>query len=521
VNGPRNLLLVVMFVILAAGFSTASDIYIAQNAAGGNTGADCANAHGASWFNSSANWGSGTGKIGPGTTVHLCGTFTGSAGSTMLTPQGNGSAGNPITILFESGANFTAPYWSTSGAINITGRSYLIIDGGTPCGWTWATGSQGACNGHIQATANGSALTYQNGSRGIAGNNTSNIEIRNLGVYNMYVHSSLSDNGGSSAECLDISGSHLSIHHSKMHDAAWCMTLAFPSTSLDWQVYNNDIYNSDHGIAVAGSAASGTLTQVLLHDNHIHDHANWDTTANTWHHDGIHFYGAQSAATESGDVYNNLFDGTTSNSWNETASVFMEQNANIAQARIFNNVFAQTPPASGGNGSISLTSPNTGAYTIVNNTFSYGGAPCFNVYVYSAVNVTFENNLDNNCFVWFNNSSVAALDYNVYAAITGEPWRWNANYETTFASWKSDSGEGSNSYATSGSAGINSDYSLQSNSPAVGRGANLTSLGIAALNADVMGNSRPASGAWDAGARQYANSSSNPAAPTNLTAVVQ
>ena len=31
---------------------------IAQNAAGGNTGADCADAHAVSWFNTSSNWGS-------------------------------------------------------------------------------------------------------------------------------------------------------------------------------------------------------------------------------------------------------------------------------------------------------------------------------------------------------------------------------------------------------------------------------------------------------------------------------
>jgi hypothetical protein len=520
VTGSRRLLLAMIFSFALASFASANDIYIAQNAQGANSGADCADAHAASWFNSSANWGSSAGQIGPGTTVHLCGTFTGSAGSTMLTPLGSGSAGASITILFESGANLTAPYWSTSGAINIAGRSYLIIDGGTPCGWTWATGSQGNCNGYIQATANGSALTYQNGSRGIAGNNISNIEIRNLGIYNMYVHSSVSDNGGSSAECLDISGSHLSIHHNKMHDAAWCMTLGFPSTLVDWQVYNNEIYNSDHGVAVAGSAASGTLTQVLIHDNHIHDHANWDTTANAWHHDGIHFYGALSTATESADVYNNLFDGTTSNSSNETASLFIEQNANMVQARIFNNVFAQIPPASGGNGSIGLTSPNSGTYTIVNNTFSRGGASCDFIYIYSAANVTFQNNLTNNCFAWFNNSSVAALDYNVYAAITGEPWRWSANYETDFAAWRTASGEGSNSSATSGSAGINSDYSLQSSSPAVGHGANLTSLGIAALNLDAKGNPRPASGAWDAGASRYANSGGNPPPPTGLAVAV-
>ncbi len=152
-NGPRKLILALMFVILAAGFSTASDIYIAQNAAGANTGADCSDAHAAAWFNSSSNWGSNSGLIGPGTTVHLCGTFTAPAGSSgYLTFHGSGTSGKPITLLFESGAVLTAPYWGNdpngfSGAINASGLSYITVDGGT--------------NGTIQATSNGTGLTYQ------------------------------------------------------------------------------------------------------------------------------------------------------------------------------------------------------------------------------------------------------------------------------------------------------------------------------------------------------------------------
>src|SRR5271166_4151436 len=96
VNAPRNVLLATILVILAASFSTASNIYVAQNAAGGNTGVDCADAHAAAWFNSSSNWGSAASQIGPGTTVHLCGTL-----NAPINAQGSGTSGSPIVIAFD------------------------------------------------------------------------------------------------------------------------------------------------------------------------------------------------------------------------------------------------------------------------------------------------------------------------------------------------------------------------------------------------------------------------------------
>lgn len=99
--------------ILAVGtHASATNIYIAQAAAGGANGADCADALPSSYFNNGGNWGSGANQIGPGTTVHLCGTITGAPGSTLLTVQGSGASGSPVTILFESGAQLNAPYWS-------------------------------------------------------------------------------------------------------------------------------------------------------------------------------------------------------------------------------------------------------------------------------------------------------------------------------------------------------------------------------------------------------------------------
>ena len=71
---------------LAVGCSVmeAKDFYIAQNAAGSNNGTSCANAFAYRFFNNAANWGSGATQIGPGTTVHLCGTFNGAAGQQLL-----------------------------------------------------------------------------------------------------------------------------------------------------------------------------------------------------------------------------------------------------------------------------------------------------------------------------------------------------------------------------------------------------------------------------------------------------
>ena len=90
------------------------NIYISQTAQGSNDGSSCFNSHPVLWFNTALNWTTLTtldGKIGPGDTVHLCGTFTSVAGSSMLTVQGSGNAGSPITIFFEPNVQISAPYW--------------------------------------------------------------------------------------------------------------------------------------------------------------------------------------------------------------------------------------------------------------------------------------------------------------------------------------------------------------------------------------------------------------------------
>src|SRR5690349_10329995 len=87
-DGSR-LLMVLLALALGCGVASANDVYIAQTAAGAANGADCADARPLSFFNSSPNWGSGTGQIGPATTVHICGTISVSANSYALAFQGS------------------------------------------------------------------------------------------------------------------------------------------------------------------------------------------------------------------------------------------------------------------------------------------------------------------------------------------------------------------------------------------------------------------------------------------------
>lgn len=158
----RTITIVCGLVLLLASFVYGADIYITQNTSGANTGADCANAHSAAWFNANA-----TG----GNTYHLCGTFTGAANSTMLTIPVSGSAGNILYVLFETGAVLTSPQWHANGAIYITGKSYVTIDGGT--------------NGLIENTDNGTSKTYHAYSAGILASG-SYLTIKNLTINNIY-----------------------------------------------------------------------------------------------------------------------------------------------------------------------------------------------------------------------------------------------------------------------------------------------------------------------------------------------
>ena len=247
------------FSPIFSGVPTGNDVYIAQAAAGGNTGADCADAYAASYFNNSANWTSGTPtgtQIGPGTTVYLCGSFSYGAGTSgALQFQGSGTSGNPIAVVFEPGASATSPNWGPNGFIYASGLSYIAVNGGT--------------NGSITATATGTGLTYSNLTQtsAITFSNVSNSQITGLSISNIYVHTATptDENGsGSSWGIQWAGGNNITINNNTVHDAYGCID--YYPTSTTWPMKfgletsvgaegDQAIHGRRQAVAVAGERA--------------------------------------------------------------------------------------------------------------------------------------------------------------------------------------------------------------------------------------------------------------------------
>lgn len=520
----RRLCLVV-FIFLCATSARASltNVYIAQTAAGGDTGADCNNAHGVMFFNTAGNWGAGAAQIGAGTTVHLCGTFTGAANTIMLTIRGNGAsgAGNSVTILFESGANLTAPYWSSNGAINCSSHNFIIIDGGT--------------NGQIQNTSAGTNLANNNvGTNGIYLTSCNNIEVRKLNIQNIYVHSGLGSDGGSSGGivCNDHCDQ-LSIHDNTIahvHSAIFDGYNTFTSTSI----YNNTTNDHVWGIAVldnGGSNGSG----LFIYGNTIGpSFFNWKDTGFSFHYDGI-FFTASNPGSSLSNVYcyNNFVHGDMDVAG--SGYIFVGAiSGTLSNINVFNNVIVHEIGTQHPQSLLDYGSAASGT-NVYNNTFVSTGhdPPTSFFYTTGSNNIKYQNNVMSTVYsayyFWPNNyNPISASDFNVFfnqANIGCNNYGSGpVNCIATLGSWQSSTGFDAHSVA--GNPNLDSNYRLQSGSAAIGMGTNLTGVcigqpnpGLGALCFDKAGVARPSTGAWDAGAYQLSLSGS-PAPPTGLKATV-
>ena len=526
--------LVITAIFFSASICSASatNVYVAQNSTGTANGADCADALPVAWFNNAANWGSGAAQIGPGTTVHLCGRFTGSPGSNMLTAQGSGTSGSPITILFEPGADLTAPYWSVSGAIYLGTKSFITVNGGT--------------NGIIENTQNGTGLTYQVPSVGIY-TFGGNVTIENLAIRNLYVHSSPSDTtvDQSQVRCAYFGGSNVSVHDNVMHDAGWCVFHFFSNGDSNVSVFNNQIYNVDHGIVVASGVAGGSSGPFSYYSNYIHDYSNWDTATNVYHHDGLHCFtsGTKGVAAHitALNIYNNWFDGGTNATTTYTSHIFLEGGTSssstpcmdsTSHGYIYNNVLIGNQPINNG-----LMSPDSGDLQVYNNTIidnnpsdvTNPNSFCFVSNLASVM--VLDNNVMTGCdtLIFLQSRTSLTIDYNIYANGGSNAFIYGTTYynSTQFSNWQSAAGGDSHSsYHTS--AGLSSSGSPANGSAVVGSGTNLTSLSIMPLDSTTSaGNTvapvaRASTGLiWDVGAYEFGTIAQIPNPATGLIAVAQ
>jgi len=469
-------------MFLATGAS-AHNWYLAQVSSGAGTGADAADALPIGWINSPGNWGSGPNVVSPGDTVHLTGTITSS-----LTAFASGVQGNPITIYFEPNARMSQP---ASGLINISNQSYIVIDGGT--------------NGILENTDNGTALDYHVSTNGIYACSVSNIEIKNLSIQNLYVHTSPADSAidftSAGGIYMNGFGSNISIHDCTFHDICWCLTLSGSPGASGLNIYNNTFYNYDHAVAgIGGNLASPA--NVDIHNNTFGSTANWDTTANVYHHDGIHIYFGTGGLISGVNIYGNLFQGDQGN--NNTAHIFLEGDwshgnpESISNIALWNNVFLQYPGNYLNDGFLAGAGGNASLY---NNTFVGSGITNSSAVTMSGSGLSIKNNLISGVttFLSIGGSSTFAaggLNNNLYAAATpggNAPFSFLNTSYNTLSAWQAATNGDSNSSVVIG-AQIESNGQLELGSAAIGAGANLSPY----FNTDKNGSIRNAP--WDIGA---------------------
>jgi hypothetical protein len=509
-------------ILLVGSGAHASDKYFAQASAGGNTGADCADARAVSSL-VAGDWVAGN-------TLHLCGTI-----SNTISALGSGSAGNPITIKFEAGSSIQMAALPTGGGIVLRSLQNIIVDGGGgPCGFSYPTNSP--CSvGQIESTANGTGLANQIASVAIDASGSSGVEIRGLHCGPIYLHTSTSDLTQSPPGpiCVKfVNASNISIHNNTINDCAWCLNGNAATASIN----NNEIYNNDHGVGIGGANSA-----INIFYNHFHDWVKWDTTNNSLHHDGVHFFDQSGQLFNSANVYGNLFDGDQGN--NVTGAIYIEHasNGTIQNINTYDNVVVAAAgrfsgvgwigywnTAGGGNG--------FGSTGLIASNSIYGqfvGGSCLGVQGWNSVSR--KDNLLVNCqnLIGVTNLTTdGSSDYNGYENLTSDKScgsgcntftsPLHSNF-SSFSQWQSDCAcDAHGLFDTLAHFNLNSSTAqLQAGSTAIGAGTNLTSLGIASLNSDITGALRSPSAPWDMGAFAFIVLPATPRSASERVIVVQ
>ena len=531
---------------LIAGVAKGNDVYLSQ--AGGGAGSSCSSTLAVSYFNTAGNWTSGTPtgtKIGPGTTVHLCGTFTFAAGVSGLTVQGSGASGNPVTIHFESGAVLQSPYFPgeigvLGGAIVISGKNYITVDGGGANGLIKNT-----LDGSPGETCPGGACAYQQPTSGVYIADSTGTTVENLTIGPLYVDC------GASTSCTDSAGQNTSditvdtgtitnlvINGNYLGEARMGFNEATGNSSVVSNVtISNNTTNDNDWSLIIGADDTSTLSGISFYGNDVSNWTDWENPPATYHQDGVFIYAGGTTPATTVEIYDNYFHGNFGTAGGGTSFISCGTNEPPAQGNmtcnIFNNLFVSTPP-----GATAAWLSQVKASNIYNNTFigpgAYSGPTPLIITINSAI-------VKNNIFYDWETaiatydtsfSSIAASNYNLFYDMVGTLW-FSANIgvgsgpQYTYAQWQ---GLGYDGNSTTGNPNLSTSYLLQSGSAAIGAATNLTSLGITQLDTSAPATfgvggacgtggcaARPSTGAWDIGAYQSVD---NPLAPpSNLAAV--
>jgi parallel beta-helix repeat protein len=295
------------------------------------------------------------------------------------------------------------------------------------------------------------------------------------------------------------------------------------------RIYNNEIYqNHQDGLELNGQ-------YMAAYDNYVHDniYSNYSST----HPDGIECNNNVDGYTGCTHtlVYNNVVK-------NQNQNIYFDGLGAVAQDTdiwIYNNVVYNDPTSSTGVdmtvGSSSEIILNVGSAGYILNNLIGGTAQYFAICLgdctggnntsWAFNNVTIKNNIIMNSLyigLWaYPSSSVTAMDNNIYYNNATALVHWGTSNLTSISSVRSTTGMEANGQEANPLINALPTPTLQSGSPAIGKGANLTSLGQASLDSDKNGAARPSTGAWDVGPYLSGSTSAIPNPPTNLKAVAQ
>lgn len=456
----------------------ASNIYFDLASAGANSGTSCANARAYSSM-SSSDWSAGN-------TLHICGTGTAGTNATPISSQASGSSGNPVTLLFETGAILAAQYCSGNGCVHLT-HNFITVDGGM--------------NGTIKNTANGTSRTNQQPSNLLTSAGT-NIIIKNLTLADAYVYTGTSDESGNITSTGGIvfnSAQHVLVTNNVLHDAYGTIFFNGQSSDTDITVSNNTISAANWAIA-CGQCQAVTF---LVDRNDISS-ASFEDGADNFHHNGVFVFNDTGQSVTGLVISNNNIHAIGGH---ETGHIFLDPSGsgNMPNCQIYNNLLTGGSPT---NAYVTVGIGVSGCI-IANNTISGVGAQGLS----GQVSPSYKNNIIASMVTGISlnsGSSGVASDYNVFFGLTGGSsgqamTSGSTNYSTV-ATWVS--GTGFDTHSQTGDPKLNPDFTIQSGSSAIGNGTNLTSIGIAGLNVDRSGVARPSSGPWDVGAYQFASAPS-------------
>jgi len=461
----------------------AETIWIAQTAAGGDTGADAANAHAMTWFNTAGNWGGGAGEIDPGDTVMFSGTITSTA-----TVQLSGSDGSPITLAFDTGAKFSKATWgnNASSPIVVQNKGWITIS-----------------NAVINSTANGTSLGNKVATYGMWINDTTNVLITGCSVTNLYVR----DSGSSDDDTVAFVGimAEGSVVNYTVSNCivTWCDAGIgnYPEYGTNIVISSNYVHYCSDSIQVGTGSATGYIVDTVVRNNDIGSNYPWPTGSWNMGTEAYHSDGIQTWAHYGGGVNTNLVihgNYIHGNVGHLNSCIFISGTNDYAT--IYNNVMTLGAGSTNYLASGHIYLRDCRGTKIFNNTIVGQSTAVGNgiELAYNTTNVFVTNNIISTCNVYIYVGAEAGgidSDFNSFygGAGGGYPFYWHVGAKLT-NEWQALGKDASSFF---GDPSLVNTWELSSSSSLIGAGVVMNDR----FTVDKVGSTRGA--AWDIGAFEY------------------